>query len=191
MIGTMATTAAVTTIARVGILTLGMALSMGAAARAQDPAPPSGAPTLPSSGQISAGQIQRLFDAYIVLQAQDALSLNEAQYGRFVTRLKSLQELRRRHQQAHNRILAELRKFLNGPNAPAEDVVAERLRALREGDERAAAEIRKAYDDIDETLDVRQQARFRLFEERMEQQKLDLLLRARQNARAQRGRGKS
>jgi hypothetical protein len=41
-------------------------------------------------------------------------------------------------------------------------------------------------------LDFRQQARFRLFEERMEQQKLELLTRARANARAAaRDRGKT
>jgi hypothetical protein len=61
-------------------------------------------------------------------------------------------------------------------------VIAERLRALREEQDRGTAELRRAHDAIDEVLDVRQQARFRVFEERMEQQKLDLLLRARQNA---------
>jgi hypothetical protein len=181
--------ATVRMLARAGLVAI--ALSMPAAAGAQDPAPPPGAPALPPGGQISAGQIQRLFDAYIVLQAQDALSLSEEQYGRFVTRLKSLQEARRQHQQARNRILGELRKLVNAQNPAAEETVAGRVRALRDEDERAAAEIRKAHDALDETLDVRQQARFRLFEERMEQQKLDLLLRARQNARAQRGRGKS
>ena len=41
-------------------------------------------------------------------------------------------------------------------------------------------------------FDARQQARFRIFEERMEQQKLELLMKTRQNARAAaRGRGKS
>jgi hypothetical protein len=124
-----------------------------------------------------------------VLQAQEALALSEAQYGGFVTRLKALQEARRRHQQARNRILAELRKSLTGAAAQP-DAIAARVRALHDEDDRAAGEIRKAYDALDETLDVRQQARFRIFEERMEQQKLDLLLRARQNARAQRGRGK-
>ena len=47
----------------------------------------------------------------------------------------------------------------------------------------------KAYEGVDESLEVRQQARFRIFEERMEQQKLELLTKARQNARAGRGRG--
>src|SRR5437773_2459516 len=71
------------------------------------PAPGQGAPDL---APLNAGQIQRWFEAYTVLQAQDALKLSEAQYGRFVTRLKSLQESRRRHQQARNQILADLRK---------------------------------------------------------------------------------
>ena len=64
----------------------------------------------------------------------------------------------------------------------------DRLKGLREEDDRAAADIRKALDGVDEVLDVRQQARFRLFEERMESRKLELLLRARQNARQNRGR---
>ena len=168
-----------------------MALSTPAFAQTQDPVTPPAAGAR-QGAPISAGQIQRWFDAYTVLQAQDALALDEAQYGRFVTRLKALQEVRRRHHQARNRILGEIRKLVNAPGAVLDEPsVAGRLRALREEDDRAAAEVRKAYDAVDETLDIRQQARFRIFEERMEQQKLDLLLRARQNARAQRGRGKS
>ncbi len=49
----------------------------------------------------------------------------------------------------------------------------ERLKALRDHDERAAVEMRKAYDTLDEVLDVRQQARFRIFEETIERRKLD------------------
>jgi len=42
-------------------------------------------------------------------------------------------------------------------------------------------------DGIDQTLDVRQQARFRVFEQEIEQRKLQLLMRARQQNRANRG----
>jgi len=143
---------------------------------------------------ISAGQIQRWFEAYTVLQAQEALGLTEAQYGRFVTRLKSLQEIRRRHQQARNKILNQLRQLTTADGravaAPDESAIAEQLRLLRDEDDRGAADLRKAYEGVDETLTVAQQGRFRTFEERMEQQKLELLLRARQNARANRARGK-
>jgi hypothetical protein len=59
----------------------------------------------------------------------------------------------------------------------------ERLSALHELDARAAAETRKAFDDLDALLAPRQQARFRVFEAQIERRKLELLLRARQNAR--------
>jgi hypothetical protein len=167
--------------------------SLGATAAAhgqQVPAPP---PTLPEPAPISATQIQRWFEAFTVLQAQEALDLSEAQYGRFVTRLKALQETRRRNQQTRSRFLADMRKLTN-PQTGNQDEgqLGELLKGLREADERGTAELKKAYESVDETLDVRQQARFRVFEERMEQQKLELLMRARQNARtAARGRGKT
>ena len=165
-------------------------------AMAQQPPPPPGAPGAaqgppPDQGPLNAGQIQRWFEAYTVLQAQEALRLSETQYGRFVTRLKLLQEARRRHQQSRNQILGELRRMTNPQAATVEDPqLADRLKALRDEDDRSAAEVKKGYEGVDETLDVRQQARFRVFEERMEQQKLELLMRARQNARG-RGRGSS
>ena len=56
--------------------------------------------------------------------------------------------------------------------------------ALREHDDRAAVELRQAYDALDEVLDTRQQARFRMFEEQIERRKLDLLVRARARSAA-------
>ena len=60
-----------------------------------------------------------------------------------------------------------------------ENALQEKLRALQELDGRAAAELRRAYDTIDQVLDVRRQARFRVFEQQIERRKFDLLLRAR------------
>jgi hypothetical protein len=166
--------------------------SVSAGQSTQRPAEPA-VPPAPPEAAISAGQIQRWFEAFTVLQAQEALNLSEAQYGRFVTRLKALQDARRKHQVARNQIMADLRKLTNPQTGSNDEAsLAERLKALRDEDDRTAAELRKAYDGVDETLDARQQARFRIFEERMEQQKLELLMRTRQNARAaQRGRGKT
>jgi len=159
--------------------------AVSAAAQAQPPAAPPQGPELPAR-PIGAGELQKLFEAYTVLQAQEALQLSEAQYGRFVTRLKLLQDTRRRYQQTRNQVLGDLRRLTNPQNGTPDDaVLAERLKALRDIEDRGAGELRKAYDAVEEALDTRQQARFRLFEERMEQQKLELLMRARQNARAQ------
>ena len=55
-------------------------------------------------------------------------------------------------------------------------------------DARSAADIKKAYDAIDQILDLRQQAKFRVFEENMERRKLELVTRARQANQANRGR---
>ena len=48
---------------------------------------------------------------------------------------------------------------------------------------RSASDVKKAYDAIDQILDIRQQAKFRVFEENMERRKLELVTRARQNNR--------
>ena len=54
---------------------------------------------------------------------------------------------------------------VRAPAAGTTRRVKERLTALHELDDRTATEMRKAYDALDEVLDVRQQARFRVFEE--------------------------
>jgi hypothetical protein len=132
--------------------------------------------------ELSPGEVIRVLDGYALVQAQDALRLNDEQYGRFVTRLRNLQETRRRNQQARNQIIAELRRLTGAQaTAPAdESVVRDRLKALRTHDDKTAAELRAAYDALDEVLDTRQQARFRIFEEQLERRKLDFIMRARQ-----------
>ena len=125
-----------------------------------------------------------MLDTYALVQAQDTLQLDDGQYGQFVVRLKKLQEIRRRNQQARIQVVQDLRR-LSDPRAAAsrdENAIRERLRALRELDERAAADLRRAYDAVDELLNVTQQARFRVFEENVERRKLDLLVRARERA---------
>jgi hypothetical protein len=89
--------------------------------------------------------------------------------------------------------MGQLRRLTNPENGSNDEAaLTDRLKALREEDDRAAADLKKGYEGVDEALDTRQQARFRIFEERMEQQKLELLMKTRQNARAAaRGRGKS
>jgi hypothetical protein len=171
-------------VAAVTLMTSASASVPAVAAQRQPPAAPPPAAGEPAQPEISAGEIQRLYDAYALVQAQEALQLSDDPDVKFVTRLKALQETRRRHQQTRNQILQDLRRLTN-PQTGSNDETAirERLTALRAEDERSVTDLRKAVDALDEILDPRQQARFRLFEERMEQRKLELLLRARQNAR--------
>ncbi|MDP3718423.1 MAG: hypothetical protein Q8T13_11720 [Acidobacteriota bacterium] len=135
---------------------------------------------------MTPGEIQKLFDAYLVMEAQQALSLTDEQYPRFLTRLRALQETRRSNQQERFRLMGELQRLTNPRQQPvrSEDaMITERLAALQELESRTAAELRKAYTALDEVLDIRQQARFRIFEEQIERRKIELLMRARQQNR--------
>src|SRR3954468_20455496 len=60
---------------------------------------------------VSPAEIQRLFDAYVIMQAQQQLQLTDDQFAPFLARVKTLQEVRRRGQMQRGRILQELRRL--------------------------------------------------------------------------------
>lgn len=132
-----------------------------------------------AEGGVSPAEIQQLFDAYVVMRAQEELQLSDAQYPQFLSRVKALQDVRRRGQVERGRILRVLRRLAQDGKAD-ENETRTQIQALDTLDQRTSDEIRRAVDAVDELLDVRQQARFRLFEEQMERRKVELLLRARQ-----------
>jgi len=165
-------------------LACGVLLSASLAAAQDSLQNPPPQPRRPAAGDLSPGEVQRLFDAYALVQAQAALELTDAQHAKFVSAMKTLQETRRRNQQERMRMLRELARMA-GPNAPAGDErgITAAIATLKQQDARAALELQKAYDVVDEALTLRQRARFRLFEEQMERRKIELLLRARQPRR--------
>src|SRR5262249_34703120 len=82
---------------------------------------------------LSPGEVVGMLDAYALVQAQNALQLNDSQYGTFVGRLKNLQETRRRNQRARNQIVQDLRRLTNPQVATVDEAaVREKLKALRE-----------------------------------------------------------
>ena len=148
----------------------------------------------PAAGQPTAGQpptlndaitpfeLQRLFDSWALLQAQEFLKLSDEQFARFLPKFKALQDVRRQGLQQRTRVLNQLRKGLNDGD-PDEQIKAS-LKLLQDIDDRAVADTRKAFEAVDQALDLRQQAKFRIFEEQMERRKLELVTRARQANRA-------
>lgn len=146
-------------------------------------------PVGPAAGpELRPGEIQRLFDAYVLMEAQQALGLSDEQYAPFLTKLRALQDARRRHAAARAALLVDLAR-MTAPRAPrpADDVTLKRqLTALQDLDQQQALESRKAYSELDALLAPRQQARLRVFEDQLERRKLELMLRARQTARQER-----
>jgi Spy/CpxP family protein refolding chaperone len=164
-------------------LVYGVLVSGGAAAAAQGgrlgrPAPP------PDEAAVSPAEIQRMFDSYALMQAQEQLKISDERFPQFLTRFKALQDIRRRGLQERARLVQELRRLVNDPQGD-EGQIKDRLKSLDELEARSDGDIRKAYDAINQVLDVRQQAKFRVFEETMERRKLELVTRARQANRKQ------
>ena len=176
----------------VGAVVLAVCLRAAPRPRASsNPAAPPQLPPLPDAAAISAPQIQRWFEAFTVIQAQEALESVRSAVRPVRHPAQSAAGVAAKApagaQPDHGRPAQAHQSARPAPTTRRQ--LADRLKALRDEDERGAAELRRRYEAVDETLDVRQQARFRIFEERMEQQKLELLMRARQNARnAARGR---
>jgi hypothetical protein len=152
----------------------GRAIAQPAARSARQGAPPR---ALEEPG-ITPAEIRKMFDSYALMQAQDQLKITDEQFPKFLTRFKALQDLRRQTLMQRNRILQELRRLTNDARAD-ESAMKERVRALADLDARHQTELQRAYEAIDQVLDVRQQARFRVFEEQMEQRMLQLITRAR------------
>jgi hypothetical protein len=164
---------------------LALLVGLAAGVGAQTPPPPASDDAIVDPGRMSPREVQRLLDAYVAMQAQERLQLSDTQYPQFLPRLKTLLDVRRASLTGRQALVAELGRASQGGPArrPDEAALREKLQQLRAFDDQAAADLRRAYDAIDQVLDVRQQARFRVFEDHIERRKVELLMRARQNVR--------
>ena len=134
----------------------------------------------PDNPGVSPGEVQRMFDAYALMQAQEQLKISDEQFAKFMPRFKALQEARRKTQGDRTRIIIELRQLAAAASTDEAQIKA-KLRALQDADAQTADELKKSYESIDQVLDIKQQAQFRVFEEVMERRKLDMISRARAN----------
>jgi hypothetical protein len=155
-------------------------------ARAQKPAASKtqaqGASAKTGAQPTSMAEIRKAFDAYAVTQAQEQVKITKDQLPKFLAEYKELNDSRRMAAQEHNRLLVELRQHVVDTKV-SDTQLKDRLKALRDVEERSHADIRKAYDAIDKLLDLRQQARFRLFEKDMDRRMAQVIARTRQSNR--------
>ena len=120
-------------------------------------------------------QLQAWLDTYALVQAQRQLVLTDEQYPNFVPRLVKLQEVRRRRMGERRKLMVELQGLMQSTAPGRDENILARVRALDEGADSGAAEMRKAYQELDAVLTPWQRGRFRLFEEQLERQKVDLI----------------
>jgi hypothetical protein len=141
------------------------------------PQRPAGRQNLPPvTSNMNRQQLQDILDASAVIQAERRLQLTADQYPNFVARLRKVQRLRQMHNNQRMRRIQELRQLVNGPGPYRDEVLTERVKALDAFDQTSQQELRQAYLELDGVLTPWQQARFRLFEEELERQKIELLM---------------
>jgi hypothetical protein len=134
-------------------------------------------------------QVQAFIDTYALMQAEKELQLTAEQYPTFVQRLRHLHDVRRRALGERRRALNELRGLMAGSGPARDEAITEKVRALDETTRRGLESIAKAFADVDAGLTPFQRGRFRLLEERLERQKIDMLIKLGQSAPASPGRG--
>jgi len=129
----------------------------------------------------SPAYVQQMFDTMAVMEAERFVPLSADQYPVFVQRLRRLQEARMQSNRRRAKALNELRA-LAGPNSQAEvadSVIDAKLKELNAAEQEGAADVRKALDELETGLTVRQRARYRLLEENLERRKIEFLTKVR------------
>jgi hypothetical protein len=166
----------------------GMPIRSALAQDPQGPPPPGPRAGPPGRGlrggepPVTAAQAEQVFDRYVLAQARTALQLTPDQVGPFARRMALLQAVRRRGQRERQRLLNDLNAASRAGGADDEAALAGKMKALDDLDARVDQDVRDAYARVEAILTLRQRARFRIFEQRMARQKLDLIARARRMA---------
>lgn len=133
----------------------------------------------PAAEAASAGELERLFDRLEVTEARRALGLSEDQYLNFAQRLRRLQTLRAQHRMRRMALLRQLRGASAASTPAAEQTALENLAAFDQLQVDQARELLRAQAVVDEVLTLDQRIQFRLFQERFERRKLNLIGQAR------------
>jgi hypothetical protein len=157
-----------------------------AGAGAGDPTAPA-APTAPAqraggSAQPAAvnpvaalNQVQNMLDGAVLVRAQDALQLSDAQWQAFVPKMRDLQQLRIQHQRNRVQLINALAQATKPGAAVDEATLTSRVKALDDLETQMGTDERAALAAVDSLLTAYQRARFRVFEENNEREKLRLL----------------
>jgi hypothetical protein len=156
-------------------------------AQAQAPAAPAPAARAGQSGQRAAGQpvnqlvairdVEDALDGRVLIQAQTALQLSDSQYQAFWPKMRELQRIRRQHEQRHAVLINQLNQATKVGAPPVDEAtLTARVKALDDLEASTVSDERTALADVDSVLTVFQRARFRVFEENMEKEKLKLLV---------------
>jgi hypothetical protein len=183
VLATVLTTSAVATAQTPPVV--GGATGASGAPQAQAPAAP-GRADQAGTGQRGAApgtnpnvqvrDVEDALDGRALIQAQTFVQMSDTQYQAFWPKMRELQRVRRQHEQRRAMLINQLNQATK-PGAPAidEPTLSARVKALDDLETAMASDERTALADVDSVLTVFQRARFRVYEENLEREKLRLL----------------
>jgi hypothetical protein len=116
-----------------------------------------------------------MLDVLALSMARRRLQLSGDQYPVFFQKFQDLQGLRQRHRLQRLRLIGELRQLTRPGVTTDEATLGARTRAIDDLELTWAQEEARALSAVDQVLSPVQRARFRVFEEEMEMQKLELI----------------
>ncbi|TDI42975.1 MAG: hypothetical protein E2P02_12295 [Acidobacteria bacterium] len=119
-------------------------------------------------------EVEGMMDAYILSKLQDALELTDEQFGTMVVAQKKLQDTRRDYRQGRMTLLRRMRQTLRRDQAREEELT----RLLDELDNleiEFSQNQRARYAAIDDILEIRQSARYRILEAEIQRRLTQLM----------------
>jgi hypothetical protein len=179
------------TIALASLVITGLAASASAQNGPPPGAPPqggaratqrNGAPPPPQQVNIQKleSQIQDQWDTLVLKRSKPFLELSDQQYPNFFLKMTALQDLRNRHVRDRRKLLNEMRAMTNPQRqeqAPPTDAELDaKNHQIDDLETQFGQQERMALKAVDEQLTPYQRVRFRVFEEQMEVQKLQMLI---------------
>lgn len=129
--------------------------------------------------RASREEFEGMMEAYVISKLQEALELTDEQFGRMVVAQKKLQDLRREFRRERMELLRDLRQTLRRADA-GEDEIGPTLEKLEQQKRAFLEEESARYADIDQILDVRQRARYRILEAEIENRLRELVRQVRE-----------
>ncbi len=113
-------------------------------------------------------------DAYILSKLQDALELTDEQFGTMVVAQKKLQDTRRDYRQGRMTLLRRMRQTLRRDQAREEELTRQ-LDELDNLEIEFSQNQRARYAAIDDILEIRQSARYRILEAEIQRRLTQLM----------------
>jgi hypothetical protein len=145
----------------------------------QKPAPGRGRPGGPGGlgnpPAVTVNTIQDMLEGSALKSAQNALQLSDSQYLAFLPRMISLQRVRRDHQRERTRLINAIRQSTKPGVMVDEATIATDVKALDDLELKMSGDERAALAAVDTVLTPFQRARFRVFEDNNEREKVRLI----------------